>query len=315
MTGPRVSSYEPVMGTSLEIRVWAGTQEQARVADAAALEEVQRLVAVFSRHDAGSELSRWSRGELADVSPDLAVGLELAQRWHAVAAGAFHPVCRVLYQRWERAVAEQVVPDPAELRSLAASLTALPFRVRRRGRAAYVNRLGDCRGVDLDALAKGHIVDRAVERARAAPGVRSVLVNAGGDLRHDGPGRITVRIEDPRRPYDNADPLTRVELAGGALATSGTAHRGFSVDGQWFGHVLDPRSGWPVRHTVSASVLAPDAASADAVATAVMVRAPASGLAFADLLDGVAALVVTGDGEVLRSRRWPDPPEGPATRT
>ena len=304
---PWIGVYEPLMGTTVEVRVWADEEPTARAAEGAVVDEVVRLTAVFSRFEANSELCRWARGELDDVSADLATGLELAQRWFLASAGAFHPVCRVLQQRWEQAVSDQVMPDPDELLSLARGLAQLPFHVERRDGTAYLERLGDCRGVDLDAVAKGYIVDRAIEEARAVPGVRSVLVNAGGDLRHDGPGSITVRIEDPHHPFENAEPLARVAVGRAALATSGKAHRGFRVGERWFGHVIDPRTGWPVQRTASASAIAADAATADAVATAVMVLGPEEGLGFVDSLDGVAALLIADDGAVYRSSRWPEP--------
>lgn len=113
---------------------------------------------------------------------------------------------------------------------------------------------------DLDAIAKGYIVDRAVHAVTRA-GAWSVLVNIGGDLLHHGPVPVVVAIEDPRSPYDNAPPLQRVRLAGRALATSGTARRGL--------HIRDPRTGGPSTTTLSVSVLAGSGIVADALATVV----------------------------------------------
>lgn len=303
--GVRVGVFEPLMGTSVEIRVAAATDEAAVGAEAAVVAEIQRLTDVFSVYDPSSELSRWSRGEADAVSADLATGLALAERWFTEGDGTFHPACRALRRRWERAAAEGVPPTEAELRTLTKGLAALPFGVRWVGSTASVERLGDCSDVDLDAMVKGHIVDRAVDAGFGVPLVRSLVVNAGGDLRHAGEGAVTVRIEDPHRPYDNAEPLTRVAVANGALATSGTAHRGFGVDGEWFGHVIDQRTGRPVRHTASATVIAPDTATADAVATVAMVLPPEEAVAFVDARDGLAALLVGADGHVNRSARWP----------
>ncbi len=130
------------------------------------------------------------------------------------------------------------------------------------------------------------------------------MVNAGGDLRHSGDGGVTVGVEDPHEPYDNAPPLCRVHLSDAALATSGSAHRGFRIGDHRFGHVIDPRTGQPVAHTASASVIAPSAQIADAAATVAMVLTPAEALAFADA-QGLAALVIAADGAVHRSARWP----------
>ena len=160
---------------------------------------------------------------------------------------------------------------------------------------------------NLNALAKGLIVDRAVAAAAAVASVTDVLVNAGGDLRHHGAEALVVDIEDPARPYDNAEPLTRVALADGALATSGGTRRGWTIDGRWYSHVLDPRSGRPVDHVSSASVLAPDAATADVVATICAVLVPTEAVAFVEALaEPVACLLVEPGGARHRSVRWPE---------
>ena len=148
--------------------------------------------------------------------------------------------------------------------------------------------------VDLNAIAKGYIADRAVAVALAA-GAGGVLVNLGGDLVHAGPQPVMVAIEDPATPWDNAAPLTRVPLRDAALATSGTAHRGR--------HLVDPRTGRPAEGVLQASVIAADACSADALATAVFVLGPDAGRALVEQ-SGAACLVVGRDG-VVASASWP----------
>ncbi len=301
MSGWRVAVYQPLLGTNLEVRVLADSEQAAALAESAVVEQVQHLSSVFSVFDPASELRRWRGGEVDAVSADLAGALALAQSWFDASGAALHPGCRVLLEQWQQAEASGVPPDPPYLADLADRLAELPFRVSD-GRVA---RVGDCTGVDLNAFVKGHVVDRALERGAAVPGVRALVVNAGGDLRHCGAGEVSVRLEDPRRPHDNAEPLTRVRVSNAAVATSGSVHRGFRVGGRWFGHVLDPRTGWPVQHTVSASVLAPDAATADALSTVVMVLPPREALQFLDRREDGAALLVDADGRTHRSARWP----------
>ena len=86
--------------------------------------------------------------------------------------------------------------------------------------------LGDCSALNFNALAKGLVVERACQHVAAAVAVDELLVNIGGDLRHVGGPGVIVAIEDPARPYDNAEPLTRVRLTGAGLATSGSSRRG-----------------------------------------------------------------------------------------
>lgn len=73
---------------------------------------------------------------------------------------------------------------------------------------------------------------------------------------------------------------------------------------RWYGHVLDPRTGWPVAHVAAATVVAPDAATADALATSLTVLSVAEGMALVDGIPGVEALVVDRDGGHHRSTGW-----------
>lgn len=287
------------MGTDLEVSV-----APAGVADAvgeAVLAEVERLTPLLSGHDPTSELSRWRRGESA-AGADLHVVLVAAQRLHARTGGAFHPALGGLVRLWREADGTGRLPDADALRRRARDAADLPF--------AAGGRRGDCSGVDLDGIAKGYVVDRALAAGLAAASVHGagdavdVTVNAGGDLRHHGPRGRRVLLEDPHRAADNAPPLTAVTVRDAALATSGTGRRGVRVGGRWLGHVLDPRTGWPVAHTLSASVLAADSMTADALATAALVLPPAAATALVAGL-GASCLLLTADGVTHASAAWP----------
>ncbi len=303
---PVVNIHQPLMGTVVEIAIQTTDPQAAERADRAAVAEIHRLTAVFSTFDETSELCRWRRGEHRRPSLELVEVLQAAALWHTLSAGAFHPACAALRRHWRDAEQVQCLPTSVKLTELANALRELPFRVQGTGKEVSVEQVGDCADVDLNALAKGYIVDAAVTAARQAAGGTAdwVVVNAGGDLRHSGAGEVTVGVEDPHEPYDNAPPLCHLRLADAALATSGSAHRGFRIGDHQFGHVIDPRTGRPVAHTASASVIAPSALLADAAATVAMVLAPAEALAFADA-HGLAALVIDADGAAHRSARWP----------
>ena len=130
-------------------------------------------------------------------------------------------------------------------------------------------------------------------------------MNAGGDLRHRGDGPVPVGIEDPLHPYDNVAPMLVVPLDNAALATSGGARRGWDIAGEWYPHVIDPRSGIPVRHHASVSVLAPDAATADVVATVVGVLTTDEAVAFVTGIPSVSCCAVSPTGELRTSSDWP----------
>ncbi|MGB7963967.1 MAG: FAD:protein FMN transferase [Propionicimonas sp.] len=293
----RVADHSPVLGTVVQTRIDA-PEAIAGQAEHAILAEFSRLDAVFSTYRSDSELSRWALAG-GGCSAELTEVLIAAEYWWQASRGAFHPAIGAFRALWLRA-AERGEPPAREALAALADSRPLPFRVV----DGRVRQVGDCSGVDLNALAKGYIVDQAVAAGMAVPGVSSVVVNAGGDLVHAGAGRIEVGIEDPSRPYDNLPPRWRTSVENGALATSGLARRGFRVSGTWFGHVIDPRTGLPVEHTASVSVRAPQAMDADALATICGVLPAGEALAFLADRDGCECLIVDDEGGVHASPRW-----------
>ncbi|WP_425145025.1 FAD:protein FMN transferase [Deinococcus sp.] len=292
----RAAHFQGVLGTSLEVQVQATSNELARQAVQAALDEIARLERVFSRFDPGSELNRWLNDPLWTASEELCGLLRRAETWRALTGGAFHPGAEALTRLWREAEAQGQPPDGAAISAVLARLDLPVWSEEAGWRPALP--------LNLNAFAKGYIVDRAAHSARLA-GASAVLVNIGGDLRHlpSDPHDVGVPVDlmNPFAPYANAAPLTRLHLHGGGLATSGGAFRGFTVGDARHSHLLDPRSGQPVKAVVSATVLAPTCADADALATALSVLEPADSLALTATLDGVECLLVTADGRCRSS--------------
>ncbi len=290
-----VFGYQNVLGTSLGLSIAAADERAAERARDAALAEIDRLEPIYSRFDPASELNRWLGGESERVSPDLAWLLAESDRWIALTAGAFHPGADALLALWREAETAGTPPSERALERVLASFAGPPWDLDETALRAH-KRFPF--GLDFNAIAKGRIVDRSA-LAAAAAGAREVLLDIGGDIRHLGSNRQRVAVADPRNPADNAPPGAVITLSGEAVATSGGTYRGFRVAELWYSHVLDPRTGRPVRGTAAATVIAPDCATADVLATAFNVLAPHESLALADSLTGVGCLLHTSDGDVL----------------
>lgn len=271
--------------------------EVAREVDTRVVAEMERLERIFNAFDPDSELSRWKRDDLESPSPEFDEVMGFALDWQSRSRGRFNPLAGVLTARWRQAEIDGAVPSAEELSSLAASI-AEPRCRRVDGRIA---RSGDCDDLNLNAIAKGFIVDRAVARVSEYGG--TVVVNAGGDLTHAGPTPIRIGVENPLRPFDNEPPLARLVLADRAVATSGGARRGFRIGGRRYSHVVDPRSGRPADRIASITVVASDAMTADVVATVLGVLDPPAAVAEAPVW-GVACLVVGADGTISTSAGW-----------
>jgi thiamine biosynthesis lipoprotein len=283
--------YDHVLGTSLELQVGATHAEIAQHVEGLVLAEVDRLEQILSGWTTTSELSRWNETHDVDVavSSELADVLELGEDWRIWTAGAFNPAAVSLLEQ------SSTLPD--RISELTQPLWTVD---RERGVARRLTRLP----VSLDALAKGYIVDRVGALARNVEGVSQVLVNIGGDLRHHGARSLTVGVADPRAPEENAPSIAMVRLRDEALATSGNYRRSITVAGRAVAHILDPRTGRPADDVISASVIAPDCAMADALSTAFSVLAPEESVALADSLRGVGCLMVQRDGTTTTNAEW-----------
>lgn len=308
--------YQPVLGTDLHVLVGCEAATAADLAQRRVLEEILRLEDLLSTYRVDTPLSQWMlaaegqapegkapKGELPD---EVVTVLALARDWFITSGGVFHPGLGRVRKRWWRAELDGRPPDRDECRLLAAQSESLPFVIETVDGVRRVQRTGDCSDLDLDALAKGWIVDRAAEVGVDST-VSWVMVNVGGDIRVAGPGSVRVAIEDPRSAIDNAEPVAVVTMGAGGMASSGPARRGFQVGGQWFGHVLDPRTGWPVQGTGGVTVVAADTVTADALATVVGVEGLDRPLVQTLLTATQATALVVGDERTVQvSRRWRD---------
>ncbi|WP_373291012.1 FAD:protein FMN transferase [Deinococcus sedimenti] len=297
------ATYERLLGTEVEVQVVARTAEQAHAAEHAALTEIERLTRIFNRFDPESELRRWQArpGDThVPLSLELLQVLRLADHWRAHSGGAFHAGADALAQLWQQAAAADTLPSPDALARQVSALRAAPWTLHADG-SATLHASGP---LGLNALAKGYIVDRAAQVASRHAGVRSVLINAGGDLRVIGPARVEVLIADPFTAQDDAPPVARIGVREAALATSGQAHRGFQVQGRHYSHVLDPRTGQPVQEVPGVTVTAPECVTADALATVLSVLEPRAGLNLLSSLPDCEAMIVTADGQRHVSPGW-----------
>ncbi len=134
--------------------------------------------------------------------------------------------------------------------------------------------------INLGSIGKGYALDRAAELLKRQ-GVAEFLLHGGrssvlarGSRAGESESGWRIGVRDPLRPDQR---LGEVRLRNRALATSGSGQQFFFHEGRRYGHILDPRTGWPADAILSSTVLAPTAAEADALSTAffVMGREPA----------------------------------------
>jgi thiamine biosynthesis lipoprotein len=148
--------------------------------------------------------------------------------------------------------------------------------------------------LNLGAIGKGYALDCVAASLRAS-GLQHALLSAGRSSLLALGGRDrgwSIDVVSPRLDR----PMARVWLRDSALGTSGAGEQFVVVDGRRYGHVLDPRTGWPADGILSATVVCSSAADADALSTAFLVAGPALAERYCAQHHGVLALITPDDG-------------------
>jgi FAD:protein FMN transferase len=267
--GSLVRVHRTAMACRVEIAL---AEEDARAVAAAraALDEADRIEALLTVFRESSELSRVNRdaiGGATAVHPDVYSLLRRCARLHADTDGAFDITSTPLSRCWGFLARQGRVPDEAKL---AAALARVGMR-----RVMLDDSLRTVRfeshgmELNLNAIGKGYALDR-MAGILGRHGVRNALLSAGSSSVLALGGRPAWTV-DIRSPLVARSRIARVRLRDGALGTSGPGEQFVIADGTRHGHVLDPRTGWPARGVLSASVVTADAAIADALSTAFLV--------------------------------------------
>jgi thiamine biosynthesis lipoprotein len=289
---PRQGMHEvrfEAMGTDGRIVAAVDDPRVARAALEAAVGAVRQTERLMSTYRPDSEVSRLNRrgaGRAMDLSEQTLEVLRKAREVSQLTGGAFDVTYAPLRELWRNAGREGAVSSEEKLRLARLSVGWRKLRLEG-GRASFAEK---GMSVDLGGIAKGYGVDQAAEALREA-GVRTALVDVGGDMRLLGTPDAAEGWRVQVRPPPDADDEIVLQLRSCAVATSGDYARGFRVGEQWFSHVLDPRTGRPAESASSVTVVAPDAATADALATALSVMEPEEGLAMVEGMADVECLM------------------------
>jgi len=256
------------MASPCEVHVAGADQDTAARVVAGVRLEATRIEQKFSRYRQGNVVDRINsaNGEPVAVDAETAGLLDCADRLFALSGGRFDITSGALRRVW-RFDGGDGLPDQAEVDDV---LRHVGWK-KVRWRAPNLS-LPAGMEIDLGGIGKEYAVDRAAAIARSI--WPRGLVNFGGDLAAFGEpidcGGWRVGVEGID---GSAETAAQIRLAVGALATSGDARRYVVKDGRRYGHILDPRTGWPVENAPrSVTVAAPTCTLAGMLATLAMLN-------------------------------------------
>ncbi len=288
------------MGSYFEVRIPARTPGGLALANASLdlLGDLEQQLTIYREDSEVSRLNASAHLGPIEVEPGLFGLLNKAVELSLETSGAYDVASGALTEAWGFFKGPKRVPDAETLADARSRSGSRHLRLDPQRRTLAFDRPGIV--INLGSIGKGYALDKVAELVQGHWWPTSALIHGGRSSLYalgSPPDRFGGRWEiSLRNPFDPEHPLGTVRLRNRGLGTSGSAFQHFEVDGRRYGHIIDPRTGIPpAGGPLSVTVLAPTAAEADALSTALTLLGPNSAAQLLEhrnlRLTGVARIV------------------------
>ena len=277
------------------ITLTAYVEDEAVLRDA--LQECGRYERLMSRTIEGSDV--WNinhaEGKPVEVSPETIEVLETARQVSERSGGAFDVTIAPVSTQWDFTSGAAVLPDAASIEAAAKLVDYTQVSIEGGAVTLPAGRM-----IDLGGIAKGYIAD-AVKDYLMERGVEHAILSFGGNIvaigmkPDGGPWRVGIQdIDQPTGAY-----MLVSRNYGGSTVTSGIYERGFELDGVYYHHILDSKTGWPVQNELaSVTIFSESSMWGDALATAVFALGTEKGVQLIEALPDIEAAFIARDRTV-----------------
>jgi FAD:protein FMN transferase len=291
-------------GTTYSVQ-WSGGPSDVEEIERAAGAELDRLDALLSNYRSDSTIERFNAShtlEPQQLPPELVTLLKLAKEIHAASNGCFDPTVRPLVHLWGFDGDTPGVPPPEAVSRTLADVGLDNLEILD---DEHVRKTVPELAIDMSSIGQGYSAER-LGRVLERYGIDHYLAEIGGEIfaRGTKPGEQAWRVgvEDPAGGPGRA--LRLPAEPGTAVMTSGTYRHYFEADGRRYSHILDPRTGAPVEHSLlEVTVIAHDGARAGAWGTALLCLGPEAAAEVAEHERIAALFAVRTDADSVEQRR------------
>ena len=291
-------SYTRLTRTSMytDFQVLYGSYEPAKMQKAGMeiLDEIDRFEEILNIWRTGSELETVNQNaakEPVAVCPELFEMVRLAKMYHARTEGAFDITATPLVKLWGFFNRSTRIPDPQEIDETLKKVGMDHVILDPAKRTIYF----DVEGIEITpaSMGKGFALDHAIRVAHGHE-LKNVLLNGGFSsvLASGSPAWKDYWQFDIPNPNNKEKPLAIVKLRNKGFSTSGSEFQHFEHEGKTYGHILDPRFGWPVNHVFSINVIAPTAAEAEILSTAFYVMGVEKTLKYCENYPNIGVVIL-----------------------
>ena len=283
------------MATTFEVLLPCGLPQALDAADEALdlIDALEDQLTVFRPESEVSLLNASAASRPIAVEGRLFDLLERAAQLGRDTAGAFDIATGALTKAWGFYRRQGRVPTPAERAEAMARTGMRHVALDREARTVRYLRPG--LEINLGGVGKGYALDRVGELLSGEWGIGSALVHGGHSsvlALGTPPGQSRGWPVVLKHPWEPGRHLGTVWLRGQALGTSAATFQHFEYNGRKLGHLLDPRRGWPAEGVAQVSVVAPDAALADALSTAFFVLGVEGARRYCQSHPGIGAVIL-----------------------
>ena len=297
-----VSKDTLLMGSYFSVTAVHENEEIAKTSIKNCFEEVIRIEKLISSWNPASQTSKINaQAGLKPVQVDFELFslIERSVFLSSLTEGAFDISFASIAKVWDFKKKYEVLPDSAKVKNSVGLINYQWISLNKADTSVFLQKKG--MKIGFGAVGKGYAADRCKEILKSN-NIHSGVINAGGDLTVFGEkpnGDLwNVGITDPRNQKKF---ITSVALKDQGIVTSGNYERFIEIKGKKYGHIVDPKSGWPVQGLTSVTVIAQTSEFADALATTVFVMGKNKGLRFINKLNGVECILVDEKHRIFKS--------------
>ncbi len=291
-----------LMGSRFEITVVAKTEAEANTFINIAVTEITRIEKLISSWDADSETSKINSNagiKPVKVSPELFQLIERAIGISKLTDGAFDISYASMDKIWKFDGSMTAMPSTEKIQ---ASVTKVGFQniiIDKNASTVYLKKEG--MKIGFGAIGKGYAADMA-KLMLINKGVSAGIINASGDMNTWGkqPNGDFWKVAITN-PMNKNKAFALLPITQGAVVTSGDYEKYVNFNGKRYSHIIDPRTGYPASGIISATVFAPKAELADALATSIFVMGIEVGLDRINQLPNIECIIIDDKGNIHKS--------------
>jgi thiamine biosynthesis lipoprotein len=284
------------MGSPCAIGYVANLDDNPHGFESEVVEWIRNFETRYSRYCSTSLISRINAeagGAWVDIDPETEEVFALVDQAYQITEGIFDPSALPLIRIWDYKKNHDVMPDDNEV-DRARHLVGWN-RFERRSGSVRLPEKG--MGLDVGGICKEYAVDRTVEMA-VQRGIGQIIVDFGQDIRVHGEAPETeswrIGLENP---FKQGSCWTTLAIKDGAVATSGSYNRNFTLEGKVFGHILDPRTGHPAEpKCCSVTAVAPTCCLAGVLSTTAFILGPDEGIRLIENNHPAEGCILTDSG-------------------